>query len=949
MKLKTIYWDARDVKTDDGPIFQVFAFGRLENGTRVTLHIHDVEPWIHVVIPSDFSENVIKVATDAIFKQLVKKLEKDDHSPTRYEITYRLPYYYYTNETQPCMKIHFKTEDAARHCHNLMRYPFYINRVPYTLLAVEDRIDQLTKFHAEYGLKHCVWLELKEDAERVEDDKKYGSNDVEFKVSQHDIRRLSPDEEIALPTLKASYVIFDYEMFSKRKYAFPDELNSSDVIFMCGLLHVFWSYELDKYIIDEYCLVFHRTIRKKDIRPIPCSILRRVAESKYEIEEDPTREVQVFWYDDEIDLIEGVEDLIINLNPDAVMGHNSNGFDFPYHKVRKGRLMVPFKNLSRLKDFTPGFEPIKWSSSAYKDIALEVPSGPGRIYFDTLLMAKRSVTKEDTYGLDAMCQKYMGIGKHPWDATHIFSSFSGSDPEELRKTMVYCLRDVWCTWGLFEHMGYWFSYEGLSDVIGISIFDLFARGQGARTRPQIFKECYNRGYYLFSPDREPKKIAGGYVFPQNAELVEWMLLLDFEGLYPSVMDYYNISNDTDDHNKCAPDNKVNVFEWEDDCGKWKTRFVKRELRDGIIPQVLRGLRAKRKEYKAKMEECKKRGDKIGAMIYFALQDATKVSMNSVYGGLAQAGGYLGDEDAGATVTALGRMLVQKMAEYVVSKGWRVVYGDTDSVMIHRIQPLTEDEKVNFDKLGADFVAQLNKDLFTGMAPINVALDGLFRSYLTIAKKMYCFVKWDKKNPLAVNEELWSSKGVASAKRDSCKMNRKLYKKLAIMITCMKDFDEVIMALLEEIGRLLYGELDVEDMITVKQLSAEYVKPNYPMAIYYRHLQEIGLGPKPGDRVPYVLRLKKGAKYSGDFYEDPDVFVREKQEFARMEYLKSQFAGRIDGLLYAAYPQFIPVPQTQDGPGFLGQIPNYYGANPKLFKLDTAIFNIIEKHVKSRQE
>src|SRR5690606_29238604 len=98
----------------------------------------------------------------------------------------------------------------------------------------------------------------------------------------------------------------------------------------------------------------------------------------------------------------------------------------------------------------------------------------GRIYFDTMLLAKRSFVKEDSYGLDAMCQQYMGIGKHNWTAQDIFESFSESDPEKLRKTLVYCLRDVWCTWGLFQHMGYWFSYEGLSDVIGISIFDLFA-------------------------------------------------------------------------------------------------------------------------------------------------------------------------------------------------------------------------------------------------------------------------------------------------------------------------------------------------------------------------------------------------------------------------------------------------------------------------------------------
>jgi DNA polymerase elongation subunit (family B) len=677
----------------------------------------------------------------------------------------------------------------------------------------------------------------------------------------------------------------------------------------------------------------------KDIKPIPYTKLVKIGATKYEIAEDPTNHVKVIFFDDEIELIDKVEDLIIDLNPDGVLGHNSNGFDFPYHKVRKGRMMAPYKNMSRLVDTAPGFDPIKWSSSAYKDINLEIPTGAGRIYFDTLLLAKRSVVKEDTYGLDAMCQQYMGIGKHDWTPQNIFEAFADNDPEKLRKTIVYCMRDVWCTWGLFQHMGYWFSYEGLSDVIGISIFDLFAQGQGRRTRPQVFRECYKRGYYLFSPDRIPKQIAGGHVFPQSPELVEYMILLDFEGLYPSVMDYYNLSNDTNDHYCRAAEDKVNIFEWEDDCGKWKTRFVKKEVRDGIVPQILRGLRAKRKIYKDKMAECKKNGDVVGAMIFNALQDATKVSMNSVYGALAQAGGYLGLEDAGATVTALGRMLVKKMAKYVESKGWRVVYGDTDSVMIARLAPLSEDEKRNFDKLAADFLKQLNADLFTGMAPINVALDGLFRSYLTIAAKMYCYVKWDPNDPLGVNPDLWNSKGVASGKRDTCKMNRRLYKKLAVMITCLRPFEEVIDTLLMEINRLLYGKIEVDEMITIQQLSGEYKKANYPMAIYYRHLQEIGLAPKAGDRVPYVLCLTPGKslKHAGDYYEDPDVFIREGYEFARWKYLDSQFSGKLDKLLHAAYPNMVPA-------NFLERVIASHNVNPRAFDLDVAALNIIDAWV-----
>jgi DNA polymerase elongation subunit (family B) len=314
--------------------------------------------------------------------------------------------------------------------------------------------------------------------------------------------------------------------------------------------------------------------------------------------------------------------------------------------------------------------------------------------------------------------------------------------------------------------------------------------------------------------------------------------------------------------------------------------------------------------------------------------------------LAQAGGYLGLDIAGATVTYIGRTLVQAVAEEARALGYIVVYGDTDSVMLKRIVPYTEVEIKNLDKIAGELCKKINEKIpelcvkLFGKAPkrnpIRLAVDGLFKTFLAIAPKMYCFIRWDAKNPLSVNKKMWGSKGVASAKRDTCKMNRNLHKLLSQKITAMEPFEDVIETLHDEIHRLLYGKLDVVEMVTIKQLSAEYKKPNYPMSIYYRHLNALGLGVKPGDRVPYVMRLKPGAKHQGELYEDPDVFIREGYEFNRFEYLNGQFAGKIDTMLRAAYPQFIP-------PEFLSNMRNVHHANPKAFNLWDAMFMMISKH------
>ena len=1103
--LKPFYWVGKDWPTENGMKFSIFAFchayedlsdGKGTTGKprhTVALHIDDYEPWIHLVLPEGIPAGCEGQACKQIFEQLKKKLAKDDHAPTRYEVAMRLPLYYYTTEERICMKVHFRTEDAARHCGNLMKWPVWTDYGKLQLLYCEDRIGQLERFHAELNIRTCDWIEVKGIRVPFHDQTHRSTLQTEIECSWRDVKVCPSQQQDQLGNSYPSFMVFDGEMMSHRRYAFPDELNANDPCFMWGVLHIHWVDDgpqgVPGYTIDEYCLVYHRNIKREQIRSIPKSKLtsKKVdGELKYEVEVDEG-EVHLLFYNDEMDMANGLEELVVKLDCDGVIGHNSDAFDWPFHKVRKARLCEPYQNMSRMRNWTQGFEHVEWSSSAYKDIKLDVPDGYGRIYFDTMLMAKRDY-KLDSFGLDAMCQEFMSIGKHAHSADKIFESFREDDPEKLRETIVYCMRDVWCTWGLFNHLNFWVSYSGMSNVIGIAIFDLFAEGQGIRTRTQVFKECFKEGYFLYSPERIQRSIAGGHVFPFNGGLHEWMWLFDFAGLYPSIMEAYNLSNDTFDLYKRAPDDKCNIFKWTDAHGDWETRFVKPELRQGIIPNILRRLKASRKESKAKMEACAKAGDQIGEMTNNVEQLAKKVSMNSIYGGLAQKGGYLGLEEAGATITALGRQLVQTAAKWLTERGYEIVYGDsvtgntpvlvrrivgiftgglqevtieklfdfiesppvidlsddpedkdyklvadfeawtetgwtqithimrhlttkkiygvqtktsyvqvtedhsllladgtpitpkelklgdhlmqshpksdrhaveganevieikwikldkpiyvydlttanhhfqagdggiivhnTDSVMIKRTVPLTDDEKRNFKAVGAAVLAQLNAECFK--PPIFMEMDGAFRTFFSLAKKMYSFVSWDPKNPLGVNPELMKSKGLVTARHDSCKMIRNVYKTANRMIAIMQPLEDVIFFVCGEIERLLRGEVTVEELVSIKAMGSDYASPNNPLAIFGKHLIDIGLNPKPGDRLPFVFRKKIGAKHAGDLYEDPEVFIREGYEFDRFAYLESQFANKLDLLLHTAYPKMVPAKMLSELRSYVNMKPN----------------------------
>lgn len=98
----------------------------------------------------------------------------------------------------------------------------------------------------------------------------------------------------------------------------------------------------------------------------------------------------------------------------------------------------------------------------------------------------------------------------------------------------------------------------------------------------------------------------------------------------------------------------------------------------VLPQLLESLAAHRKAAKRDMAEAKARGDDWAASVANGRQLAMKVTMNSVYGFAGATKGFLPCVPIAASVTATGRLMIQKtkaLAESLVP-GSRVVYGDS---------------------------------------------------------------------------------------------------------------------------------------------------------------------------------------------------------------------------------------------------------------------------------
>ncbi len=114
------------------------------------------------------------------------------------------------------------------------------------------------------------------------------------------------------------------------------------------------------------------------------------------------------------------------------------------------------------------------------------------------------------------------------------------------------------------------------------------------------------------------------------------------------------------------------------CAKRYYRFLKPEVKKGVIPTIIQDLLDSRKRVKGLMKKCSDASQKI---VYDKEQLAHKVSANSMYGAMGVKRGYLPFMPGAMCVTYAGRTALEKTAELIQTKfGGTIVYGDTDCLV-----------------------------------------------------------------------------------------------------------------------------------------------------------------------------------------------------------------------------------------------------------------------------
>ena len=143
--------------------------------------------------------------------------------------------------------------------------------------------------------------------------------------------------------------------------------------------------------------------------------------------------------------------------------------------------------------------------------------------------------------------------------------------------------------------------------------------------------------------RKPAYSGGLVLEPKRGFYDRFILLLDFNSLYPSIMQEYNICFTTIDHAHCPTD---------DEGGYSKLELPDPATPMGVLPSEIRVLVDRRRQVKQLMKGAQSNPDLY--MQYDIRQKALKLTANSMYGCLGFANSRFYAKPLAALITGKGR-------------------------------------------------------------------------------------------------------------------------------------------------------------------------------------------------------------------------------------------------------------------------------------------------------
>ncbi len=371
------------------------------------------------------------------------------------------------------------------------------------------------------------------------------------------------------------------------------------------------------------------------------------------------------------------------IDPDIIVGWNSDYFDIPYLYYRMCNVLG--------EDFAKHLSPIGYVRETpwFKDQYIQICGVESLDYMR--LHKKFSWADEPSMRLDAIGEKYVGMNKVEYEGNldDLFET-------DIHKFIKYNFVDVEILKKLDEKLDYLALVKNLSHKGKHNYSEVYAN---TKTQDGAIS-AYLLGKNIIPPakDRNPmskKGYAGGYLFCPKAGIYNYVFDLDLTSLYPSIIMTVNIGKETmvgriidsDDRNNRLGLNDLKCRDYAEEVivenikrnrtkvsiGRIVSMVEQNNLsisangvmfstdRESVLSTILKKWFDERVKYKNAMKKAYKSGDKELGAAYYMKQYTMKILLNSLYGATALGSFRYGNVILSEAITLSGQRIIQESA------------------------------------------------------------------------------------------------------------------------------------------------------------------------------------------------------------------------------------------------------------------------------------------------
>lgn len=521
------------------------------------------------------------------------------------------------------------------------------------------------------------------------------------------------------------------------------------------------------------------------------------------------------FFKDESELIKNFIVWFNEIDPDIIIGWHVIGFDLVYIENRCNDLNIPF-DIAR--------------SNGRIVIRQRKPSGffaniTGRIIIDGPSALRTSFFNFEDFKLETVAQELLGTGKTINPEKKKVDEIERLFVEDKVALAEYNLNDAVLVTEIFNKTGLLELSVRRSQISGLFIDQL---GMMTHAFDHFYLPLLHKKGFV-APNLKDitttEHAEGGYVIEPEPGIYENIVVLDFKSLYPSIIRTFKI----DPYSLLMKDKNTIIT----------LNGYKFSATHHILPDYIDKLLQQRKEAEQK-------GDK-------QLSQAIKILMNSFYGVMGSYGCRFYHPDLPRAITGTGHKLLLGSKEFLESKNYKVIYGDTDSLFIK----LKEVQSADGETQGKKLAEELNKywestlkEKYHVESFLELEYEKFYEKFIITpargsesgAKKRY--VGLINKNG---NKEI-EFVGMEFVRSDWTKLAKEFQEELYKKIFSGEEVEEFI---IETIKKLKSGVYD-DKLIYRKRLRKDvddYVK-NIPP-----HVRAAKMLREPGDVVYYVITDK----------------------------------------------------------------------------------------------